>query len=619
MNNPAIDGAEELLIVICKRLICLLMVYVFSGVVYAQAASGDALVLSNESNKHSAIGYIWYLEDKQGKLDIQDILQPQFQWRFKNVGNKAPNFGLTKSAYWFQLQVVSGEDRPKTWWLEIQDPLLDIVDIYYKVNGELTEHIQLGDHYPFHERPVRVRNPVSILSLKPGERVEIIFRVKTYGAMHAPVFFWEPESYPVEALNLQMEYGIYYGIIGALILYNLMLFFSIRDVTYLYYCLFVLSYCVWQFSYNGLGYEFLWPNHGKLNLLSALLGSNFYTFFMLVFVRSFLRIPDLFPCMNKFIICVMSFGIIPLSVFLFFDQSIGVRINVFYLVMALCVISFAGVYAYYKKVVEARYFLIAWGVFIFGVLTFCMMFIGLLPANFLTIHGQQIGSASEAILLSFALAHRMRLLTKENERIRMQVKQNLENRVVQRTDELSVAMSELKLANEMLREKSFNDGLTGVRNRMYLESEYEKEWLRSRRERSDLAVLMIDLDHFKRVNDEHGHLCGDRALCFVADIVRKEISRPGDIIARYGGEEFLVVLPGTGNAGAYALAEKIRATLENTAFTYDNQAIQLTVSIGYAVQTATECLEDASSLLDAADQALYAAKHNGRNQVAAVA
>lgn len=157
------------------------------------------------------------------------------------------------------------------------------------------------------------------------------------------------------------------------------------------------------------------------------------------------------------------------------------------------------------------------------------------------------------------------------------------------------------------------DSLTGLANRRRLDQVLRQEWARTQRNRKPLAVLMVDVDHFKAFNQRHGHAGGDHALREVAKAIEASIRRPADLAARYGGEEFQVVLPETDEAGAMLLAERIRARVERLApFGQDTQPV--TVSIGIGAHTANT-QHDLASLLGAADEALYRAKANGRNRV----
>ncbi|WP_145191900.1 diguanylate cyclase [Pseudomonas sp. URMO17WK12:I11] len=157
------------------------------------------------------------------------------------------------------------------------------------------------------------------------------------------------------------------------------------------------------------------------------------------------------------------------------------------------------------------------------------------------------------------------------------------------------------------------DSLTGLANRRQLDQVLRLEWARAQRNRQPLAVLMVDVDHFKAFNQRHGHAGGDKALHNVARTLGRCIRRPADLAARYGGEEFQVVLPETGLAGARVLAEKIRAEVAAlTPFEGDSQGI--TVSVGIGVFT-PGTQHDLTQLLSAADEALYRAKANGRDRV----
>jgi diguanylate cyclase (GGDEF)-like protein len=161
---------------------------------------------------------------------------------------------------------------------------------------------------------------------------------------------------------------------------------------------------------------------------------------------------------------------------------------------------------------------------------------------------------------------------------------------------------------------SVTDELTGLANRRRLTTELEREVQRSGRHGHAFAVLMLDVDRFKRFNDTYGHPAGDAVLERLAHILR-DSARDVDTVARYGGEEFLVILPETAAAGAALVAERIRTRTERDRFTPDAEAAEtsVTVSIGYAVFP--EHARTAETLTEAADQALYRSKESGRNRI----
>jgi len=168
-------------------------------------------------------------------------------------------------------------------------------------------------------------------------------------------------------------------------------------------------------------------------------------------------------------------------------------------------------------------------------------------------------------------------------------------------------------AEQDLAELAATDSLTGLANRRQLDQVLRREWSRAQRNHRPLAVLMVDVDHFKAFNERHGHQGGDEALREVAAAIARSIRRPADLAARYGGEEFLVVLPETERHGAQTLAERIRSSVEGLP-PFGDDSVPVTVSIGIGCYT-PGAQQDLATLLGCADDALYCAKRNGRNRV----
>lgn len=175
---------------------------------------------------------------------------------------------------------------------------------------------------------------------------------------------------------------------------------------------------------------------------------------------------------------------------------------------------------------------------------------------------------------------------------------------------------DLLMRNRILSEVSARDSLTGLYNRWYVMEKIECEMNRSLRHGSPVTLLMMDIDHFKRVNDTWGHAVGDQVLKAVGQVLR-DSCRVYDVPGRYGGEEFCVVLPETALDNSPAVAERIRTRLESSAVPVDGMAINVTASIGIAGIGAgtADAVLTANALIDRADRALYVAKHRGRNRV----
>ncbi len=172
---------------------------------------------------------------------------------------------------------------------------------------------------------------------------------------------------------------------------------------------------------------------------------------------------------------------------------------------------------------------------------------------------------------------------------------------------------QLIAARETLRDQATHDALTGVWNRAATLELLTNELSRQQRHGGSVGVILIDLDRFKQINDNHGHLIGDEALCAAATAMQS-CTRRYDAVGRFGGEEFIVVLPGCDSINALSHAERMRTAIEQIAIQTPQATVSVTASLGVAVTRPDQSI-DAVGLIRAADAALYQAKHNGRNRV----
>jgi diguanylate cyclase (GGDEF)-like protein len=203
-------------------------------------------------------------------------------------------------------------------------------------------------------------------------------------------------------------------------------------------------------------------------------------------------------------------------------------------------------------------------------------------------------------------------VTKPFERGELQARVGVMLKLRELQEELQLKNAALETANRELERLASLDGLTGLANRRSFFERLGVEFSRARRRGAPVAVLMLDIDHFKRFNDEHGHQAGDEALRTAARVLREGI-RAYDVAGRYGGEEFIVLLPDTPPQDALLVAERLRERLALTPVeTSPGAAAVMTASFGIAARPATPA-ETAEELVAAADRALYRAKHAGRN------
>ena len=182
-------------------------------------------------------------------------------------------------------------------------------------------------------------------------------------------------------------------------------------------------------------------------------------------------------------------------------------------------------------------------------------------------------------------------------------------------------VSERKRLEDELGQLAFRDELTGIANRRKFDEVLETEWQRCLRSRGHMSLLLLDIDHFKGVNDRYGHQVGDDCLRSIAHTLQSLISRPADLVARYGGEEIAVILPDTDQDGAFSIAEKMRQSVEalgipNQDNREGNEIVTVSVGVATAFSRVGGRIAMPEGLLMAVDRALYQAKHEGRNRVA---
>ena len=561
--------------------------------------------------------YTRYLHDQAGALEAADAWAQVASGRFSPLPEAGAAFGFQPGAYWFHLSL-SNEDAAQPHWLLVQDyPLSDKLDLYLRYPDGRVLHRGGGDHLPFGARSVSYRYPNFILDLPAGETVEVLLRVQSQSSMQVPLTLYTPSAFIEISRDAQFGIGLYYGILIALFFYNLVLWLALRDASYFWYLFHISAFGLVLMTLNGLGFEYLWPGSPWLADLSVPLSICLSQIGMQQFARVFLRLPVVWPLGNRISLGVIAFYVVLGVASFWLPYRIATPLAAASVLASILWILTTTLTAMRRGDRSARLFLLAWGMFLLGTAMFTLLAFGLLPKSFITVYGVQIGSALEMLLLSVALSYRYAALRNENERIVRRAKIQLESQVLERTGELRAALAQLETAHTRLREASRHDALTGLYNRAWFRERFDGLLEAARLQEQPLSLMMIDLDHFKAINDRHGHLVGDDCLRRCAKVIEGILHPQGALVARYGGDEFIAALPGIDLYRARELAEEICTRLRDEPLRTRGPAVTVTASIGvHAVDTGAGHESVATDqALQVVDDALYAAKSGGRDQV----
>ena len=356
------------------------------------------------------------LPDPEGRWTLDDVRQEPLAGRFEPHDEPVFLAGYTRVPHWFRV-TLPAEAADGPWLLEVGYPLLDYVDLYLPQADGSYQPVQTGDQRPFTERLLHHRNFVVPLTLAAGVPRTLYARVETQSTLQMPLLLWSPQRFIEKSQTEQYALGMFYGIMLVMLVYNLFAYLLVRDTSYVYYIAYIVAITLLQAALNGLTTQYLFRHSAywanlilPLSLASTILFSSLFT-------HAFLDTARNLPIMNRVLWGLFAVSVICTIGIFFVPYSISIRATSL-LTASMTLVFFAtGVRALVVGVRAARFFMLAWGIYLVAIQVRILLGYGLVPSNFFTLYSPQLGGALEVTLLALALADRITLERQEKERL----------------------------------------------------------------------------------------------------------------------------------------------------------------------------------------------------------
>lgn len=532
----------------------------------------------SELPTHAIGSYFTVIEEQQAELSVEQAMQ-----FMKEKGMLATsehlNYGLWSRPVWLEVKLNNSEAESLVKRLTLAISWIDELDVYLVQNSQVLKAYNLGDSLPFSQRAIDSRYISADINI-PSGKSRLYIRASTPDPLVLSFYLQSVENQQSMMLAEGYRYGVVYGAIIALLIYNLFLGVSLKIPVNLYYSAYMLTFLLMNFSYTGHSAQWFWPNSEIMQKWGNPVFMLTFNIFGLVFAKKFLALKSNLPALNHWLSWVMVTCCALMLI------GIVADIHHFVIFMAfLCMLLFTftmmilGIIAYYKKLKAAVYFLSATIMGVGGTLITCLTVWGFVPYSPFAYMAIDYGMILEALILSLALA----------------------NKFHEAEQEKKVA---LQLAEV--------DPLTNLSNRRAVYSSAPEYNQHCNQSNSSIAVIMFDLDNFKAINDNCGHEIGDEVLKLVANTLLQQ-ARKGDLIARWGGEEFIALLPETDLYKASLIAERYRLAIDGLNFYHQTRKLDISASVGVAASHVG--FSNMEQVIARADDNLYQAKRLGKNQV----
>lgn len=491
---------------------------------------------------------------------------------------------------WLRIPLQAAASDGGSWVLEVKRRYFRVLELYVPTPGGGHERYSngLADYRP---TEILAWHLIYPLELAPGQRAELLIRAETLQGSLGPldVSVQSETGYLADRSTAMWAFGLYFGAMFALVFYNLVLYLNLRTPGHRMYVLAMTAVLLFMGMDAGLLQPLLpaWLRERELLVivvLSCLMMAATIRFFQ-VFAGAEDRIPKYSRVLTGIALLFVALAVVSALVPLPAAAVLGPSSQLLSSVTVFALIG-AALLAGRRGSSAAWIFLTAWGAFLGGGFIRSLIGVEAIPRTPVAEYALYVGSVLEAMILALGLSYRVGQLREQ--RIRAEHEQH----------------RAMTLANQ--------DALTGAYNRRFFESYLTAMMDDARRADIEGALLLMDIDHFKQVNDTHGHEAGDMMLRSLTRRCLREL-RDGDVLCRLGGDEFAIVLRSLSGSAAVEVARRIHRAATERPVVYDGARVELAVSIGVLAEL--EQGLDRSEALRRADRALYRAKERGRNRV----
>ncbi len=392
-----------------------LIIIVISVFLRSLHADGTSNVVIKPGFTETALGnYIEYVENVDPSFTLKDIRDNAGDFRFQSSHTSHPSFGYSEKPVWLRFTVHNKKNKPLRWYLEFEYPLIDTIVLY--VPGEKGyREIRTGDTVRYDSRPAQLyRTFVFPLQEAPGKRTYYMM-VQSKGSLVTPLTAWSEDSLLQRKFREMTVIWVYYGIMLALLFYNLFIYFSIRERSYLYLVFFIIGISLFSLVNNGLAFKYLWPNSpwwgNKAHPFSVFIAITSF----ILFTRSFLNTSITQPVLDRVLRILFYVGLLGAGLVFPFDYYYGTQGSVLYAMLSALMLLIAGSHQLFKKRRPAVFYMLASLSFIVGTLLLSFRVFNVIPDVFIAEWGYQIGSSIMVLLFSLGIADKINTIRRERE------------------------------------------------------------------------------------------------------------------------------------------------------------------------------------------------------------